>query len=195
MEITYRLSEAEYVKAWRLRMKGGRRLRLIKVILFWSFILICLILLWAIVQKNSKIDEANRDDPQTASTDYETQVSRASITKSLAVNVAPFLLLACLWIFLLIRLGPMRLRQMYRRDPLMQGLFTVSLTPGAIVVQNTAGLSSQFGWNLFEFWREGNDLIIAVYFSSAYFTLSLAGLSEPQRAELRGILAAALPRK
>jgi hypothetical protein len=133
VEITYRISEAEDARAWKLRIKGA---------------------------------------------------SRSGTMKTVGV-----------WLFIVLRLGPTRLRKMYRKDPLMQGEFTVDLTPASISVQNTAGLSSQFGWNLFEYWRDGKDLMVLVYYSSAYFIINLAGLSEAQRAELRGMIGAALPKK
>ncbi len=90
---------------------------------------------------------------------------------------------------------PMRLRRMYRKDPSMQGKFTVNITSTSISTQNAAGTSSQCGWNIYDYWREGKGVIVLVFHSGAYFILSLAGLTEPQRSELRGILTSALPKK
>jgi hypothetical protein len=89
----------------------------------------------------------------------------------------------------------MQVRRLYRKDPLMRGQFAVSITPASIAIKNTAGTSSQSGWDIYDFWREGRSVIILVMHSSAYFILSLAELSEAQRGELRGILAAALPKR
>ena len=51
----------------------------------------------------------------------------------------------------------------------------------------------QAGWNFYESWREGKNLIVLVLHSGTYFILGLSGLSDVERGELRGILAAAIP--
>jgi hypothetical protein len=107
----------------------------------------------------------------------------------------PAILIVGAWFFVVFRLQPMLLRRRYRKDPSMQGQFTVNITQESISTQNTAGSSSRTGWNIYKHWREEKGLILLVFHSGAYFLLSLAGLSEPQRDELRGILAAALPKK
>jgi hypothetical protein len=91
---------------------------------------------------------------------------------------------------------PMILRRQYRRDPLMLGQFTVNITPESISTQNTAGTSIQYAWNRCVFWYEVKDVVVLL-FRRPYtrFLISLAGLSEAQRNELRGILAASLPKK
>jgi hypothetical protein len=121
--------------------------------------------------------------------------SSGSTALTVAINVGPFLVMGGIFAFVLFRLGPTTLRRLYRKDPSMQGTFTVNVTEDSISVQNTAGTSWQSEWNLYEEWREGKDLIILIYRSSAFFVLNLAGLSEPQRGELRGILSAVLPKK
>src|ERR1039457_181854 len=198
MEIAYRLTEAEYLNAWRLRTRGGRSkaIRIIAFfVFFWAFILICLVLLWTIVQRNATVDTTKHESPKVVMIDPQAGASRSFTTLSLITNVGPFILLAAIWAFVFFRLVPIRIRRMYRKDPLMQGLFTVNLAPTLISIQNTAGFSAQYGLNLYEYWREGKGLIILVYYSGAYFTVSLTGFPEPQRVELRGILAAALPKK
>ena len=89
----------------------------------------------------------------------------------------------------------MRLRRLYRKDPRMQGQFTVSITPDFISTENTAGTTSKCAWNVYDYWCEGKDVIVLAFHSGSYFILSLAGLSEPQQGELRGILKAALRKK
>jgi len=89
----------------------------------------------------------------------------------------------------------MGLRGIYRNDPVMQGQFTVNMTPESISTQNTAGTSSRTGWNIYKHWREGKDIILLVFHSGSYFLLSVKDLSEAQRDELRGILVASLPKR
>lgn len=96
---------------------------------------------------------------------------------------------------MLFGLLPTRMRRLYRKDPSMQGQFTVNIAGDSISMENTVGTSSVAGWNVYEYWREGKDVIILGFHSGTYIILGLTELSEAQRAELRGILAAALPKK
>ena len=89
----------------------------------------------------------------------------------------------------------MGLRRIYRKDPSMQGQFTANITPESISIENTAGTSFRAGWNIYERWREEEGLLLLVLRSGASSMISLADLSSTQRDELRGILAAVLPKK
>jgi hypothetical protein len=89
----------------------------------------------------------------------------------------------------------MILRRRFRKDPLMQGQFTVNITPESISIDNAIGTSSQSKWNAYRAWYEAEGVIVLVSRSWAGFLIGLAGLSEAQRDELRGILTAALPKK
>jgi len=162
--------------------------------MFWVFVLICLMLLWAVVQKTSH-PPVVQDDTTAAPLQTVEPANKPSVAQALLVNVGPFVLLAAVWVFLLVRLGPMRLRRIYRKDPVAQGQFTVNVAPDSIQIRNTSGTSSQTGWNIYVSWREKDGIIVLVLHSSACFAMSLAGLSEMQRGELRGILSAALPNK
>jgi hypothetical protein len=77
----------------------------------------------------------------------------------------------------------------------MQGEFTVNVSAQSISIRNTAGTSFTSVWNVYERWREGKNLIVLIFRSGAYTTLNIAGLSDFQRDELRGILATVLPKK
>jgi hypothetical protein len=145
-------------------------------------------MLWAVVRRNSQVPlEAENPAPQTAEEGHS--------ASQVLVNVGPFILVAGVWVFMVFRLAPKRLRRQYLRDPSMQGEFTVRVSPASISIENTAGSSTTAGWNIYEDWREGKAVIILSLFSGAYFILGLTELPEPQRAELCGILAAALPKK
>jgi hypothetical protein len=188
MEFSYRISEAEYKQAFRLRLKAGGRAQTLKTVMFWVFVLVCLMLLWAVVERSS--NQQSTTEEQTVTTHAEPPSAN-----NILLNVGPFVLIAGAWVFILFRLGPLQLRRMYRRDPAMQGEFTVTITPESISTRNTCGTFSQTGWNIYEYWREGKGLIVLVMISRAYFALSLANLTDPQREELRGILAQVLPKK
>jgi hypothetical protein len=89
----------------------------------------------------------------------------------------------------------MSLRRRYRKNPTTQGQYSVNITPESISIENNAGSSSKVGWNLCDSWLEGKELLLLKYRSGAFFPMNLAGLSDAQRDELRGILTAALPKK
>jgi hypothetical protein len=189
MEFTYRISEAEYLNAAKLRLKGTRRFGTIKTVLFWVFIFVCLMLLLSVVQHHHQ-QVSPIPDEAVAQT-----VDSGHVVRAILENIGPFALLIGIWLFMMFRFVPARLRRLYRKDPSMQGQFTVNITPDSLLTQNTAGTSSKTGWNIYDCWREGNGVIMLVFHSGAYFLLSLASLSDAQRNELRGILATALPKK
>jgi hypothetical protein len=103
--------------------------------------------------------------------------------------------LAGLWIIIVTGLVPMRLKHRYRKDPRMHAKFTVDITPNFIFTHNSAGTTSKSGWNVYDYWSEGKNVIVLMFFSGSYSILSLAGLSELQRGELRGILGASLRKR
>ncbi len=191
MEFSYRVSEAECLRAWKLQRKQTLHAKVLKAgltpVLFWAFILVCLMLLWMIVQHSA---------PQPAvPPTQQTEPSAPSTGSALILNLGPFVVLLLIWVYAAFRFGPMRMRQLYRKDPTMQGQFTVNITTEAISMRNTVGSSSQSGWNLYEYWREGQDVIVLKFRSGAYFVLGLSSLSDLQRTELRGILSTALQKK
>lgn len=184
MEFSYWISESEYASAWKMLKKSS--FRLIRVFAwFMSFCLIvcvAVMLLWGLVYYTS---------PRPA-----IPPPLSSIPANPGAGwVVAFLLLIGFWAFLLFGFTPMRIRRMYRKDSSMRGQFTVSITPGSISTSNTAGTSSQGDWSVFKGWHDGKDVIVLLAHSGAYFILSLAGLTEPQRQEVRGILSSALPKK
>jgi hypothetical protein len=193
MEFTFKISEAEFLSAWKLR-RGSSRASVRRTVLFWVFIFLCLVLLWTVVGKGKRPTGTSSQPTATQSSAVQS-TKRVSLTHALLVNTGPFFLLLAVWAFLLVQLGPNTARRMYRKDPAMQGQFTVNITPESISTQNTAGTSSKSGWNVYAFWLEGKDVIVLMFHSGACFILGLAGLSAMQRDELRGILAMALPKK
>jgi len=197
MLFSYQVSEADYLRAWKMRMKIGSRGKIVKTIMFWVFILVCLMMLWAVVTRNS---EKRSEDvaPAVTQSDQPSEPpaqSQPKTTLSILQNVGPFVFILGLWAFLLFKAVPMSVLRMYRKDPAMQGVFTIDVTPASLSIQNTAGISSQAGWSLYDCWKEGKDVIVLLNKSGTYFVISLGQLSETQREELRGMLASVLPQK
>jgi len=187
MELSYTISKAEYLRAYKLYRKHSLRSWIMRLFWFWCFLFICLMLLWVIVQRSSNQATIAQHPavesvaPVPAKTDY--------------AGIAQAVVIAGAWIFVVFILPKMRLSWMYRRDPSMQGQFTVNITSDSISVQNTAGTSSRTGWNVYDYWRERKNVIALVLRSGAFLPLSTASLSEAQRAELRSTLTVALPKK
>lgn len=200
MEFNYKVTEAEYRKAQQLRFKGGFRFHPFKLFLYWLFILFCLILLWAIVQRGASRTGNESNTPQASNSNIETPKHSAPESSGdnafeLVMSSGALVVVSGVWIFRIFVLPRIRLHRLYWKDPLMQGQFTVNVTPTSFSTHNTAGSTSQMGWNILEYWRERKDLIVLVFHSGTYFIVSLAGLPGLQREELRGILSAALPKK
>jgi len=179
MEFSYTVSEADYVAGWKLR----RPRRLLKSAMFWVFILVCVILLWGVVTRSHDAQPVEPEPASRASTDP---------VHGVIVNVLPFVLIVGIWIFMLSQMGT-TIRRFYRKDPLMKGVFTVTIVPEKIAIANTAGFSSEGRWSLYQSWREGKNVIGLLMHTGAWFVLVVSGLSEPQRNELREILTSALP--
>lgn len=193
MEFSYRVTEAEYRSAWKLRRRQSGR-PLFRLVMFWVFILICLMLLWAVVSRsgNQPNDSQNRVVTQQQQNPQEAD---ASPVPALLFNVGPFIILICVWVYLVFLRVPIQLRRAYQKDPMMQGLFTLTIEPASITIRNSAGTMFQSGWNVFENWREGRGVMVLLLRSGATSIISLAGLADHQRGELRSILSAALPKK
>ena len=197
MEFTYRISEADYLAAANLQRRDMRK-GPVKAVMFWVFILVCLFTLWSIVSNGGRQSNSNSSIPNATSSEGLTTGDSPQTTgtsSALLFNVGPFLLLILVWIILVFWLGPIRLRSQYRIDPSVHGEITVNITPESLSSPSTAGVTSQSGWNIYKRWVEERDLVLLVRHSPIYVILNIAGLTDGQRAELRGILSTALPKK
>jgi hypothetical protein len=188
MEFSYRISEAEYRKVSILEQIGSARSAQFKAVVFWIFILVCLVLLWLVVSRSAPTGPV-RISPSVHPVSPPPGSAHGAADWLFTVPAA---VVAVLWAFSQSR---SRQRNNYQRDPEMQGVFTVNLTTQSISVRNSAGTSFESAWSIFESWWEKLGLILLRRRSGTFLVLNLAGLTEPQRAELRSILADALPQK
>lgn len=193
MEISYKLTEAEFIRGARLERKASSRSSL-KTALFWMAIMAGLMILFAVIRSR------NPQAPDTTSaavfrTAQPSPTTPADKTAAFLQQVGPFLVIAGLWILIVRGLVPLRLRYLYRKDPRMQAHFVVELTRDSISTYNAAGTSSRSAWNVYDGWCESGGIVVLLFHSGAYSIMSLAGLSPLQQDELRAILTAALPRK
>lgn len=199
MQFSYRVSESDYLRSRKLIAKQFRRGVPGRQVLFWLFILICLVLLWTIVEKDSK--QASSNAPSSGASVTMNQgsndsqpVKNTGNSTSLLVNVGPFIVLAGVWTFMMVRFRSFPRRQ-YNRDPTMHGTFTVDVTADYLCVENSVGSSSKSNWKIYEYWSEAKDIVLLKNFSGSYFLLSTSGLDEGQKTELKGILSSVLTRK
>jgi hypothetical protein len=199
MEFSYTISEAEYIQAGKLYLQASRRGRQLAKLLFWLMALGIVFAFWGFVATDPyKVTIYSGSDGYVHATTTGSDPSQimARIAHTLVVNFGPIAIFVLIAIGVYAFRGPVHmLRRSYGRDPVMRSEFTVDLTPEFFSGRNSAGTSWQNSWALYESWREDGNLIILILRNQSYDILNLAGLSDPQRAELRALLAAALPQK
>jgi hypothetical protein len=193
MEFSFQVTESEFREAWRVERKASSRSSL-KTAAFWMLIMVGLLLLYRGIQPSRPLP-AGFEQHRSPQASIVRPVSDVNTPSGFLERVGPFLVLAGVWTLVVTGLVPMRLRYLYRRDPRMRAQFTVDITQNSISTENSAGTTSKSSWNVYDYWCEGKGVIVLMFRSGAYSVLSLAGLSEPQRGELRGILNAALQKR
>jgi hypothetical protein len=83
----------------------------------------------------------------------------------------------------------------YRSDPSCQCETTLTVTPEQVFFRCANGCLTQSGWNIYKQWVESGNIILLITLAGVRKIVNIAGLSEVERDELRGILSAALPLK
>jgi tellurite resistance protein TehA-like permease len=197
MEITFKITQAEYLRAVKLRKKPKSG-AIVKTVMFWVLVLTCLTVLWTVFRPGAT--SSGRADATSAVVTQSDDATPESVPpgtelRRVITNFGPFVPIAAVWVYFVFLWVPIRLRRMYKRDPVMQGQFSMKFTPASLSIQNTAGISIEMGWNIVEYWREGKGLILLVFYPGTGYPVSLANLTDPQREELRSILTAALPKR
>jgi hypothetical protein len=196
MQFSYRISEAQFLRGMGLWLRLGRS-RALKAVMFWVFILVCLLFLWMVVNRSIQMPE-DSGNSQVAS--EQTMPANAGLSKkpdtagAILSNVGPLVVLAGVWFFLVFRMYRAK-RKLYRDNPAMQGEFTINVTPDEIDLSSTAGFSSKSKWSLYKFWREKDGIVLLVHHSQTFVLVSLDGLNEYERAEFRSILGAVVPKR
>jgi hypothetical protein len=187
MEFSYRISEAEYVKAEKPALIRGY-----SKIFLWGCILLSLVCVWYwffapdVRQTNDESQPMHRSVGQDHTNDI------------FYIKDFPLIAIASSWILSwpagAFFFFPLHLRSQYRKNPSIQGLFEVNLTPESVSVQ-IPGETSRTEWNAFDHWRENKGVIRLVFHSGTHYLIILASLVDTQQTELRSILTAHLPKK
>ena len=176
MRFEYTISEDNFLKGVRLSCRTQSRKA--KIILSLVILFLLLITVGPMISRGLQ-PEAN-DQPQLSSSSVWVPIPVITGCFAMALQAGYY--------------GPRRLRQLYRKNPAMQGVITVEITPDSIVMES-AEFSSRSKWNLYEFWSEQDSLIVLVLLSRVFVILNIADLAEPQREELRAILGSVLSKK
>ena len=186
MEISYRISEKQYQRIRAVQNLSITRSATLKTILFWVFILVCLILLWSVVQHAA---------PVPPPTTHTQPVPHASHGNGGWTEAWPFFAAMLAVAVLSWKGGRASTRRLYQSDPMMQGEFSVNITPQSISMRNSAGATAQWSWNLFDHWSECGDLILLAQRSGTSLPVSMAGLQDLEKIELRAILGQVLAKR
>lgn len=190
MEFSYRINEDEYVRACKIACKPKKGF-VAKAVVFWVFVVVCLILLSLVVQKAV-------DHPQSADSEQTESISapasHSASTIDIVKNLAPMLAILTLWICLFVwQRG--RLKRLYWKDTNSHGEMTVTLDTQSVSVRSSIGISFESGWNAFSDWNEKQNIVLLRFPVGTFYILNIKDLSETERGELRGILSSALPKK
>ncbi|HZL50851.1 MAG TPA: YcxB family protein, partial [Terracidiphilus sp.] len=183
----------EFRRSWRLARKAPSRSS-VKTGAFWIFIMTGMMLLYRYVQPSNH-QSAGAYHLVFSRSSFVAAANRVASLSTFSERVGPFLVLAGVWVLVVGGLVPLRLHYMYRKDPRMLGQFSVNITRDSITTETSMGTLSKSSWNVYDYWSEEKGVIILIFHSGAYSIVSLAGLSEAQRDELRAILSAAIPKR
>jgi hypothetical protein len=191
MEFSYRISEAEYLKVAKVKIKGSPGLSEVFLSLF-----ICALLVVAYLEfhpyAESHEHRAYTQPPSIAQQPTPDSTIPGRLEFRVFHNAFPFIAITGCWILGTFVFLPMHTRRLYKKVPALQGQFTVDVTQESISMQNTSGVSSKAQWNTFDHWREVKGVIMLVAQSGGCFLISLSRLTSGEQDELRGILTASL---
>jgi hypothetical protein len=150
MEFSYKITEIEFQEGWRVERKASSRSSL-KTAAFWMAIMFGLLLIYRAFLPSRPLP-GGAEQHLIAQASIVRPVNDVNTASGFLDRFGPFIVIAGLWILIVTRLVPMRLRYLYRKDPRMHGQFTVSITQDAISTENTAGTSSKSSWNVYDYW-------------------------------------------
>jgi len=175
MEWTFRITEAQYLRAWNLERRFGcaRRKRLLLILAGVLVVVLAGIVAAIVLFPDHDGDGAHHSSNSSAPIGALSAIVAAVAA---AANVS-------------------QVKRRYRADATMEGEFTVRLDAQSFVVSNSATAALPSGWGQFTGWREDikRGLIVLRQQPRQFVVLNVSGLQELQRSELRALLAQALP--
>ncbi|HWA94902.1 MAG TPA: hypothetical protein VG844_09900 [Terracidiphilus sp.] len=188
------------MRAAKLRRKDMTgQWKIVKRIAFWLMVIVVLLALWSAVkgtgnQSDDKSAQTTSNYDSSNPNGDETSAPQTSIGKALSTNLLPFLVIAGVWVWIFFWRIPQRTRDLYRKNPAIHGEITVNITPESFI-SSAAGSKSEIKWEMFDHWLDGGDFLLLVYKSTTSSIVNISGLTPSQCAQLRSILANALPQR
>ena len=179
MRFTTRITEDDFVAACRLQLQSTHRtiagaIAYSLAAIFWLFLLAAWI--------------SERVHPGTG--DFLGQSSAAFRTA-----ILPAAILFAMWILIFRVLTSFVTRRRFRKTPSLRDAIDNEVSLDGLTQMMSSGSHGFIAWKDLSYWRESKRVIIVVYPTNVFCILPKSGLNDSQQAELRSILAAALPSK
>jgi hypothetical protein len=188
MIFSYKITEADFVAAQKLRSRKTRSSSKPKAFIFWPILFVGIVAVWIVVNQTLRPAPVHHDDPFVLRGS-----GPAFFVKAFLISQGPFWAIAGAGMiagYFMLRTSA---RKVYGKSGLMQKEFTVEITPNSFTSTSSSGSHSHSIWRDFEFWREAGSLVLLVRSVGTFSILNVAGLSAVQREELRSVLQSALP--
>jgi len=178
VKFTTRVTEADFVAAYRLKCRSLHR-RIASAIAYTFAAVFWLFLVGAAISRHNHPNELFLGQ-------------NASEFLNLLLPTAILLLV---WI-LAFRVYPMfATRRKFRQSKVFHGEILNEVTAEGLWQKTSSGSYGFSKWQDLSYWRESEEIIVVVYPSDVFCILPKASLSSDEQAELRDILAKALPQK
>ncbi|MGO9317505.1 MAG: hypothetical protein ACLPXT_04030 [Terracidiphilus sp.] len=178
MEFTTRITEQDYLMAYRLRTKSTST-TICFIIIYAFAALVAMRIISAFVVKYQ--------NPQ--------DLSAAQDFVAISINLMPILILTFFLTLFYYVFIPFNLRKKYRKTVHYREGIVQKLSTEGISETTSVGSFVSYSWSFCDYWRESRAVFVLILQSGIYFTYPKACLSAEQQNELRVILAAALPKK
>ena len=189
MEFTYKLTEADYVKAARIRAKSLNARRPWSKFLSRLYLVLSFAILWLCFSAGRILEWLDLTGDK---------LGNLAVGNLLLSSILPTAILSLL-IILLVRavtyLPRRRLRrEQYRNSAACQVETRVRVSPQSIAFQSETG-SSESNWKNYATWNMRDGILVLTNHGGVRHILKIAGLDPAQHSELMGILSDALPQK
>lgn len=178
MKFTTRVTEADFVAAYRLKCRSLHR-RIASGIaytwaaVFWTFLI------------GAAISAHNHPDELFLGQD----------ASHFAHLLKPGALLILVWILVFRVYPPFETRRNFRKSTTLQGEILNEVNEEGLWQKTSGGSYGLSLWQDLSYWRESEEMIIVVHPTNVFCLLPKANLSSDERKELREILTKALPQK
>ncbi len=121
---------------------------------------------------------------------YDTPGEPSHIAVSQIVReVWPFIVLVPVWLFFLLAWPRIRLRNIYRRTPALQGEVHSEVSNEGFFVQLSTGSSSRTSWSDMKSWHEMDGLVLLIHPTKIFQIVNINHMSDGERSEFRALVA------